>query len=236
MQPDGNLVVYATELSMKPVWAANHGEKANEGPFQVKLQSDGNLVVTQGKGQPIWTSGTMNMGEAPRELVVQDDGNLVIYDSAKKPIWATKTNTFGSTDPSTIPVPASTGPSPYPSVLNAGGTLSGGQSLISPNERVRLDMQRDGNLVLYAPTLVAKPLWATNHGEKASEGPFLLRMQDDGNLVIYEAQGKSIWATGTDHKGVSPHRLVVQDDGNLVVYDSRNTTVWASNTARFPSQ
>lgn len=56
---------------MKPVWAANHGEKANEGPFQVKLQSDGNLVVTQGKGQPIWTSGTMNMGEAPRELVVQ---------------------------------------------------------------------------------------------------------------------------------------------------------------------
>ncbi|MFJ2913491.1 hypothetical protein ACIO8F_29610 [Streptomyces sp. NPDC087228] len=54
-----------------------------------------------------------------------------------------------------------------------------------------------------------------------------LVMQEDGNFVIYNRAGKAIWAAGTWHKG---RYLAVQDDGNVVVYNNANQPVWATNT------
>ncbi|GGZ82889.1 hypothetical protein [Streptomyces subrutilus] len=54
-----------------------------------------------------------------------------------------------------------------------------------------------------------------------------LVMQEDGNFVIYNRSGQPIWAAGTWHKG---RYLAVQDDGNVVVYNSSNQPVWATNT------
>jgi hypothetical protein len=54
-----------------------------------------------------------------------------------------------------------------------------------------------------------------------------LVMQEDGNLVIYNKAGKALWAAGTWQKG---HYLAVQDDGNVVVYNKSNQPVWATNT------
>ncbi|WP_197084540.1 hypothetical protein [Saccharothrix sp. ST-888] len=52
-------------------------------------------------------------------------------------------------------------------------------------------------------------------------------MQEDGNFVLYNHAGQPIWAAGTWHKGAY---LAVQDDGNVVVYDRNNRPVWATNT------
>ncbi|MCX4791520.1 MULTISPECIES: hypothetical protein [unclassified Streptomyces] len=54
-----------------------------------------------------------------------------------------------------------------------------------------------------------------------------LVMQEDGNFVIYNRAGQAIWAAGTWHKG---RYLAVQDDGNVVVYNNANQPVWATNT------
>lgn len=54
-----------------------------------------------------------------------------------------------------------------------------------------------------------------------------LVMQSDGNFVIYNRAGQAIWAAGTWNKG---RYLAVQDDGNVVVYNSANRPVWATNT------
>ncbi|MFE7568792.1 hypothetical protein ACFU76_17815 [Streptomyces sp. NPDC057539] len=54
-----------------------------------------------------------------------------------------------------------------------------------------------------------------------------LVMQEDGNLVVYNKAGKALWAAGTWHKG---RYLAVQDDGNVVVYNKSNQPVWATNT------
>ncbi|QXE39275.1 hypothetical protein KQY30_20495 [Streptomyces sp. GMY02] len=54
-----------------------------------------------------------------------------------------------------------------------------------------------------------------------------LVMQSDGNLVVYNKAGKALWAAGTWQKG---RYLAVQDDGNVVVYDNANRPVWATNT------
>ncbi|MFJ4771340.1 hypothetical protein ACIP88_19890 [Streptomyces uncialis] len=51
--------------------------------------------------------------------------------------------------------------------------------------------------------------------------------QEDGNFVVYDSEGKAVWAAGTWNKGAY---LAVQDDGNVVVYDRNNRPVWATNT------
>ena len=48
------------------------------------MQNDGNLVIYDASGAPVWASYTQ--GNAAR-AVVQDDGNFVVYDSAWQPLW-----------------------------------------------------------------------------------------------------------------------------------------------------
>lgn len=48
-------------------------------------------------------------------------------------------------------------------------------------------------------------------------------MQDDGNLVVYTAASKALWASTT--VGKPGAWLIMQDDGNLVVYQG-STAVW----------
>jgi beta-glucanase (GH16 family) len=65
----------------------------------------------------------------------------------------------------------------------------------------------------------------------SSNGRFHLKMQTDGNLVIYDGSS-AIWATGTwnlpaDRK---PTRADMQADGNLVLYNDANQAAWASGS------
>ncbi|MGW7313558.1 hypothetical protein [Streptomyces sp. NPDC054865] len=52
-------------------------------------------------------------------------------------------------------------------------------------------------------------------------------MQEDGNFVVYDRSGNPVWAAGTWNRG---RYLAVQDDGNVVVYDGGGRPVWATNT------
>ena len=56
----------------------------------------------------------------------------------------------------------------------------------------------------------------------ASTGERLI--QQEGNLVVYNAGGTAIWHNGTGgHPGAF---LTLQDDGNLVVYDASGKALW----------
>ena len=60
---------------------------------------------------------------------------------------------------------------------------------------------------------------------------YVLRVQRDGNVVIYEIQGTyemPLWATGTNGQAVD--RLVMQPDGNLVLYSRGQRPLWSSGT------
>lgn len=107
--------------------------------------------------------------------------------------------------------------------LNPGERLVHGQSLRSNNGRYVLEMQDDGNLVLYAPGHIAT--WASGtDGEREC----VAVMQDDGNLVVIAAGNRPVWASGTD--GERECVLFVQDDGNLVIRAAGNRPVWATAT------
>ena len=56
-----------------------------------------------------------------------------------------------------------------------------------------------------------------------------LLVQGDGNMVVYQANNKVLWASNTGGKGGSGTHLVLQGDGNLVLYDGSNV-LWTSNT------
>jgi hypothetical protein len=60
------------------------------------------------------------------------------------------------------------------------------------NGPYKLQMQEDGNLVIYDKNNVAK--WASGGGG-GSNGPYKLTMQNDGNLVIYDKNNAASWAS-----------------------------------------
>jgi hypothetical protein len=114
--------------------------------------------------------------------------------------------------------------------LSAGQRLSGGQGLTSPNGRFHLNMQTDGNLVIYDGT---SPIWSTGTWNlPADRKPTRAEMQADGNLVLYSAANQAAWASASWGSGrVSPY-LLMQDDGNAVIYHNGQAPIWSSGTAR----
>jgi hypothetical protein len=108
--------------------------------------------------------------------------------------------------------------------LTANHKLAEGQSLTSCNGDFTLDVQGDGNLVLYQG---GTPLWASNtSGSGAAD---YLIMQGDGNAVLYTSAGKAVWSSGT--AGNDGASLNVQNDGNVVVYSASGAALWDSGTS-----
>ncbi len=65
-------------------------------------------------------------------------------------------------------------------------------------------------------------------GQSLQGGAYTMTLQNDGNLVLSEPDGKVVWATKTHEQGVK--RAVLQDDGNFVLYKD-DGGVWSTKTA-----
>jgi len=87
LQTDGNLVIYYKGGGASTaVWATMTEGKGSQ---KLTLSPTSNLVLTNGAGATVWSSGSLGRGYGPT-LVMQDDGNLVIY--ATPAVWDTGTN------------------------------------------------------------------------------------------------------------------------------------------------
>lgn len=62
----------------------------------------------------------------------------------------------------------------------------------------------------------------------SSDGVYVLKLQSDGNLVLYAPGGRAIWDSGTN--GDSSTEAIMQDDGNFVIYDQSGNAPWSSGT------
>jgi peptidoglycan hydrolase-like protein with peptidoglycan-binding domain len=60
---------------------------------------------------------------------------------------------------------------------------------------------------------------------------YRLILQKDGNLVLYNAGGASLWDSATVGRGAV---AVLQKDGNFVVYDAANRPAWNAGTQGHP--
>ncbi|GAB5401665.1 MAG: hypothetical protein Aureis2KO_32500 [Aureisphaera sp.] len=112
-------------------------------------------------------------------------------------------------------------------LIGEKGELRVGQGINSPNGQYRLQLQTDGNLVIYKKVgnQFSEPIWSTNTHDKTAS---ILKNQEDGNLVLYGSNNNVLFSTSTHN---FPHtRLQFQNDGNLVIYGwgDENIPVWAS--------
>ena len=67
----------------------NRGESLNLGPFDVTLQDDGNLVLSD-DGKAVWSTGTN--GQGVERATLQNDSNFVLYTGSGEAKWDSKTN------------------------------------------------------------------------------------------------------------------------------------------------
>jgi hypothetical protein len=107
--------------------------------------------------------------------------------------------------------------------LTPGQSLQVNESLTSSAGQFSLELQDDGNLVLYDAD--RQPVWAAGtDGQQVSRAT----MQEDGNLVLYSPGGDPLWASDT--YGNDGAYVVLQDDRNLVIYSADGNPIWATNT------
>jgi hypothetical protein len=60
---------------------------AANGKYYAEMQTDGNFVIYDQNGTPIWATGTNGRGSHPYKLAMQADSNLVVYGGTA-PLWA----------------------------------------------------------------------------------------------------------------------------------------------------
>ncbi|MFT3839921.1 MAG: GH25 family lysozyme [Myxococcaceae bacterium] len=200
MQSDGNLVQYSNGIAMWATMTQQHGEVT-------VMQGDGNLVVYDAGGCAIWASKTD--GHNGASFAMQDDGNLVIYDTGSHALWSSGSGPMGGK------------PAASCGTLAAGEALAPGATLTACGGCFNLEMQSDGNLVVYQKG--GGPLWAS---QTTMMDGFVTEVQADGNVVLVSKAGCELWSSMTGgHNGA---HLSMQDDGNLVVYDTANNPIWQS--------
>ncbi|MEJ5915653.1 M15 family metallopeptidase [Pseudokineococcus sp. 1T1Z-3] len=175
-----------------------------DGRYRLAVQADGNAVVYAG-ARPVWA--TMTFSPEGVALRHQSDGNLVLYSTSGRPLWSSQS--YGSTrlllqDDGNLVAYAGSTPVWY-SGWDRGLVLSPGRS-----DQLAAGMQLSPGQELRSP-----------------DGRTRLSLQQDGNLVVYRADGTPQWNSGTFVRGV---RLVQQADGNLVLYTPAGRAVWHSGT------
>lgn len=61
------------------------------------------------------------------------------------------------------------------------------------------------------------------------EGPYILEIQNDGNMVITsEREDYIVWQSFSGGKGVGPYNLEVTNDKQLILYDSKDQIIYQS--------
>ncbi len=115
--------------------------------------------------------------------------------------------------------------------LEQGQELRVNNGLRSENGMYNVLMQSDGNFCLYKNgDGFIKCTSTTNKGKEGS----ILKMQNDGNLVLYTAKGEHLWSTDTykgnnDQKG---GKLVLDNNGNLILYSSSQKPIYDFNKGK----
>ena len=81
-QPNGDLEEFSSGVSLSgPIWTSNTAGSGNVAQFQ----PDGNFVIVDKQGNPIWATGT-NGADPGFVLSIQNSGDIQILDKARKVI------------------------------------------------------------------------------------------------------------------------------------------------------
>ncbi|MFB9649594.1 peptidoglycan DD-metalloendopeptidase family protein [Curtobacterium pusillum] len=199
------------------------------GQFRLVMQGDGNLVEYGIGNAVLWASNTP--GQSGAVAVIGRNRALDLMRNGKRVArWAsagtTQSTRFDVRGDGTMALFAGSSAivnwTSYQDRVPAGNVILPGTTLRADQSNARtLTMMGNGMLVQRLNGAVA---WLTtttirNYNAYAS-------VQKDGNLVVYSAQGKALWATNTSRAGGG--QLLVQVDNNVVLYGKSDTRSWST--------
>ena len=101
-----------------------------------------------------------------------------------------------------------------------GEELRRGEEIRSKNGKYSMAMLEDGNVILDFNGFPVRTTQTTDSG-------FRMKMETNGNCVIYDEDGRSIWETRTANNG---NYLVIQDDANIAIYNVKGEMTWSQRT------
>ncbi|MEV7526072.1 hypothetical protein [Streptomyces sp. NPDC091371] len=152
------------------------------------------------------TTADPSAGPAVQHTALSDTGTRTATPPAAAP-------PVKAAAPAPAPAPAKAAPAPAPAPVKATET----KATAVP----AMPTSKEGQ------TKVLHGTYVIGRGKSVATNRISLTMQQNGNLVILDANGRARWSSGTSGRG---DRAVFQGDGNLVVLAADGTTVWSSRT------
>lgn len=237
----GNIYVGSNQMTATSYLYPNRYLLSPDSRFMLILQSDSNLVE-YGPGDTVeWQSQTNGASPAAAYAAMQSDGNFVLYNTNRIHIFGTGTSGSGAThivlgDDGSLTLKDSNNNVVYTiygggqgngftnegSQLGSGSQLQEGQYLQSSDGRFTLDMQTDGNLVLYGPAQT----WLWGSATSRLSGVSYAALNSNGDLALFDSQGNQLWSLGVSGASTA----TVQSDGNFCLNNSSGGVVWCSHT------
>eukprot|EP00818_Percolomonas_sp_WS_P008615 CAMPEP_0117447906 /NCGR_PEP_ID=MMETSP0759-20121206/7118_1 /TAXON_ID=63605 /ORGANISM="Percolomonas cosmopolitus, Strain WS" /LENGTH=1421 /DNA_ID=CAMNT_0005240259 /DNA_START=147 /DNA_END=4412 /DNA_ORIENTATION=+ len=174
--------------------------------------------------------------EKVNTLELSDNGDLVFYDDDKNALFTHRFSLCRLMYRRLLM---------EKSTLESGELLLLNQGLVSKNKNNMLWFLPGGALAVihqHSTGYCREPnlLWTTaKQGDREvaeyaqlyefnndlKEG-WVLRLQADNNLVVYDDKSNAIWASGTDNRGIGKAILTITDGGQLELKDSVGVTLW----------
>lgn len=199
------------------------------GQFRLVMQGDGNLVEYGIGNAVLWASNTANQ---PGAVVVIGKNRAldIVRNGTRIARWASagkaQSSRFDVRGDGTMALYAGADAivnwTSYQDRVPAGNVILPGTTLrADPSNARTLTMMGNGMLV---QRLNGGVVWTTSSTVKNYNA--YASVQKDGNLVVYSAQGKALWATNTSRAGGG--QLLVQVDDNVVLYGKNDTRTWST--------
>jgi hypothetical protein len=108
-----------------------------------------------------------------------------------------------------------------PTTVQATRVLAKGQSI--QNEKARLVMQADGDLVILDELGAVR--WRSNTAGRGDRAIF----QADGHFVVYDVGNRNVWSSGT--AGNDGAVLVLTADGDVRIVTAGGSVIWSGGGA-----
>lgn len=171
----------------------------------------------------IWDSKTPNMGAVKACLL--SDGKFVVSDERNVEVWSSPTGNL-------------TGPEIYARIEDSGNLAiyEGSKRRWSSGflKKYQNYFKRFLNFILDECLTSLRSGFCMKPEELlcSSNGSYVLRLRDDGNLVLYKGtqliKRNSIWSSETFHKELL--RACLNPDGNFVIYNVHKHRLWTSRS------
>lgn len=219
VQDDANLVIY--DIYDRATWASDTDGKCPDESPKLVLQTNGNLVLLCGTST-IWESGTATDQEICRMLAMQNDGSLAMYNVRNQSgVWSSDGG-----------IPLGFGPDN----LTSPDVLMVGQRIVQAYY-LQYELAIDaGKLVLRQ--WQKSTIWSAGAGCDSSYTEPHLKMQEDGNLVLYCDEGDTVapWATDTTDSSLTSlsgvNVLYLMPNRDLQIRNKRGERTWTSGSAQ----